>query len=351
VIHTAFCASSPNSVIRQAGSGHAQALKKPNGPTNVEAPPDFNHVRTMQITERLFAAFVRCRYKARLIADGQTGVVCDYAQFESDLDDEYRKKSLEALVQQYGTDHIACAPPSLLDATRHSYDLIINSSVTQRNFAVGFAALEHVPGDPPIGRSRYVPLMFMHRKKLTSFDKLLVGFHALVLSLICRAQVAHGTIIHGKQAAVVKVPMTGRSGPSAVAKQVEKLTAELTTQLSESVFPPMLLNEHCGICEFRECCRAKAVESGSLTLLRGITPREVAKHDAKGIFTVTQLSYTFRQRRRPKRQKEQSNPHSFALQALALRENKVHVHGAPSLRLAGTVIYLDIEGVPDRDLY
>jgi len=61
----------------------------------------------------------------------------------------------------------------------------------------------------------------------------------------------------------------------------------------------------------------------------------VARHNAKGIFTVRQLSYTFRPRRPAKRQ-EQRFPHSFALQALAIRENKVHVHGDPKFTLPTT---------------
>jgi hypothetical protein len=68
-------------------------------------------------------------------------------------------------------------------------------------------------------------------------------------------------------------------------------------------------------------------------------------HVSKGIFSVKQLSYTFRPRRPAKRQKQQFH-HNFALQALALRENKVHVHGDPIFALPATQVYLDIEGLP-----
>jgi predicted RecB family nuclease len=76
------------------------------------------------------------------------------------------------------------------------------------------------------------------------------------------------------------------------------------------------------------------------------------RQNGKGIFfTVTQLSYTFRPRRRNRRARSQTLPHSFALQALAIRENKVYVRGAVSLPSPATRIFLDIEGVPDRDLH
>jgi hypothetical protein len=81
-----------------------------------------------------------------------------------------------------------------------------------------------------------------------------------------------------------------------------------------------------------------------------MTLKEMARHNSKGIFSVKQLSYTFRPRRPAKRQKQQFQ-HNFALQALALRENKVHVHGDAALALAPTRVYLDIEGLPDRGFY
>jgi predicted RecB family nuclease len=81
-----------------------------------------------------------------------------------------------------------------------------------------------------------------------------------------------------------------------------------------------------------------------------MTLKEMVRHNSKGIFSVKQLSYTFRPRRPAKRQKQQFH-HNFALQALALREKKVHVLGDPILTLPRTQVYLDIEGLPDRRIY
>jgi predicted RecB family nuclease len=70
----------------------------------------------------------------------------------------------------------------------------------------------------------------------------------------------------------------------------------------------------------------------------------------KGIFSVQQLSYTFRVRRKAKHLLSNPDRYSNALKALAIREQKIHVVGAPQLPQAGTRIFLDVEGVPDRDL-
>jgi predicted RecB family nuclease len=63
------------------------------------------------------------------------------------------------------------------------------------------------------------------------------------------------------------------------------------------------------------------------------------------------MTGTFRVRRRNKRAKSQTFPRSFALQALAIRENKIHVQGSYAVPSSPTSIYLDIEGLPDRNSY
>jgi hypothetical protein len=93
------------------------------------------------------------------------------------------------------------------------------------------------------------------------------------------------------------------------------------------------------------------VEKDDLSLLASMSAKERERHRSKGIFTVNQLSYTFRPRRTPKRTKYPAKPHHFALQALAIRENTVYIHGTPEFPECKSQVYLDIEGMPDRDSY
>ena len=39
------------------------------------------------------------------------------------------------------------------------------------------------------------------------------------------------------------------------------------------------------------------------------------------------------------------------MKALAIRENKIHLVGNPELKFEGTPVFLDVEGLPDRDFY
>jgi hypothetical protein len=46
-----------------------------------------------------------------------------------------------------------------------------------------------------------------------------------------------------------------------------------------------------------------------------------------------------------------SDRNDHSLRALAIKKNQIHVVGAPSLRLGAVPVFLDVEGVPDKDFY
>jgi len=79
--------------------------------------------------------------------------------------------------------------------------------------------------------------------------------------------------------------------------------------------------------------------------------KERTDFNSKGIFTVTQLSHTFRSRRRPKGLRDKRERYHHSLKALAIREKKIHIVGSPEMKIEGTPVYIDVEGLPDRDFY
>lgn len=87
-------------------------------------------------------------------------------------------------------------------------------------------------------------------------------------------------------------------------------------------------------------------------MLGGINKKQIAKYESKGIFTVHQLSYTFRPRKdRKNKQHLRRRAFSPELKALSIREQKIHVHQIPDLPATPTEIYFDIEGIPDESFY
>ena len=206
-------------------------------------------------------------------------------------------------------------------------------------------AVERVPTAGRRQPCQFIPIRFIFRNKVTRDDKLLVGFDALVLAEMLGREVNLGKIIHGDNHATLRVKT------AALAKQTLKVTENVSTLISGNSPPDLILNRHCSECQFQAQCRLSAMKADDLSLLANMTASERKQLQHKGIFTVTQLSYTFRPRRRPKHLREKQEKYHHSLKALAIRERKIYIVGSPKLNIKGTPVFLDVESVPDRDFY
>lgn len=84
-----------------------------------------------------------------------------------------------------------------------------------------------------------------------------------------------------------------------------------------------------------------------MSLLGGLSQKEIIKKNNRGIFNIHQLSYTFRHRKR-KKNSDKPQRFEYALRALALREKQSYIQQIPKLPGCKTEIYLDFEGLPDE---
>jgi uncharacterized protein YprB with RNaseH-like and TPR domain len=151
-------------------------------------------------------------------------------------------------------------------------------------------------------------------------------------------------IWHGKESKATKIQLNPDP------RNAEQLLKGLQETLNSGGPPKLILNEHCQVCEFRARCHDQAVQEDNLSLLRGMSEKEIKKLGKKGIFTITQLAHTFRPRRKGKREAQTTNRRHYALQAMAIRDKKIYILGKPELPASGAVhVYLDIEGDPEAD--
>jgi predicted RecB family nuclease len=167
----------------------------------------------------------------------------------------------------------------------------------------------------------------------------------LVLPETLGREVPTGRVVHGDEHAILKVNLRP------LMTNAQKLIRKIVALLSNSTPPELVVNRHCTECEFQARCRKIAVDKDDLSLLPTMNVKERQKLRDKGIFTITQLSHTFGPRRRPKRLRDKREKYHRALTALAIREKKIHIVGSPDLKIEGTPVYLDVEGLPDRDFY
>jgi hypothetical protein len=143
------------------------------------------------------------------------------------------------------------------------------------------------------------------------------------------------------------VPKAGWGRSAKLYRQAERVVDEIKRLQEGGELPRLTLNGHCQVCEFRQRCRRQAEEADDISLLGGVGEKELSRYHRKGLFTLTQLSCTFRSRKRGKRVKRRNYNHYAALQALAIREKKVHVYGTPDLPCKKIHVFLDAEGSED----
>ena len=223
------------------------------------------------------------------------------------------------------------------------WHLGIDFAVQSQNLQCSCQAVEQIPAAGRGRTAQFVPIRFVFRNKLNRDNKLLPAFDARVLSEVLSRQVGLGKIVYGENYATRKVKT------SALAGDVRKLTDKIGTLLASPSPPDLVLNRHCAECEFQNRCRQKAIEKDDLSLLGGMTEKERTNFQSKGVFTITQLSYTFRPRRRPQGLRDKRERYHQSLKALAIREKKIHIVGRPEMKIEGTPVYMDVEGLPDRD--
>ena len=182
----------------------------------------------------------------------------------------------------------AIAPPISQYARDVTWRFASDVRVGMNNLDLRLQAVERLPA---AGRGRsfqFVPYRFQFANKLTKNDKLSLAFDAYVLSEAVGREVNLGKITYGDAHATLKVKL-----PSLVS-QVRKTIKDITALLADNSPPDLVLNRHCGQCEFQARCRERATEKDELSLLSGMSEKERKRLHCRGIFTVTQLSYTFR---------------------------------------------------------
>ena len=299
----------------------------------------------MLITSHLFEAYLKCHTKCFLRSLGETTTENCYSDWVQDQQASYRSEEIKRLTQGAAQNQCVTGPIDRENVQSAKWRFAIETTARAQNLESTIHAVARVTSEVQDKLELFIPIRFVFTNKLDKDAKLLLAFDAFVLSKLLGREVGLGKIIHGDDRTTLNVK-TG-----ALVSEVRGLTEKIGDLLSSNSPPELILNRHCPQCEFQNQCRQKAIEKDDISLLSSITETERQCHRSKGIFTVTQLSYTFRPRRVPKRAKNPATPHYFALQALAIREKTVYVHGAPRFPESKTQVYLDIEGLPDNQSY
>jgi predicted RecB family nuclease len=299
----------------------------------------------MIVSLPLFEAYLECRTKCWLRSRAEPSTGNLYAEWTSLQKATYCEDQLKHLLPTiHESDRVNEPQISRHAAENARWRLATNVPLRSDGLETRLHALERKPSERR-RPAQFIPYLFRFFNKVTKSDKLSLAFDTLVLREVVGCEVGFGNIVHGDCGNTLKVNV------SALVREVQKHIANITVILAESAPPDLVLNSHCKQCEFQARCQNAAKQKDELSLLSGMSEKERKKLHGKGIFTITQLSHTFRPRRRGRHSQGKEERFHHSLLALAIRENKIHAVDIRAPKLDGTPVYLDVEGLPDHDFY
>lgn len=293
----------------------------------------------MKITTDLFDAFLYCKYKAHLLQAETKGAWDEYGAFVEKERATFTVAAKESLLRRHGLADAPCTKRIRLPVLEPGHPVLFGGSIHHNSRFFTYDALQRIPGRSALGAFQYAPVLFLPDGGIRAQHKQLLAFGASVLQCLQSTIPNTGFVVCGANCrhASVRLEKYNRLVPRLLDEVLALPTADP---------PRLVLTRHCDTCQFLGLCKAQAVEEDNLSLLERVTEKDVIRYNAKGILTVTQLSYTFRPRKRNKRTKTKTWPFNFALQSLAIRENTVYVLNTPVIPSAPTRIYVDMEGDP-----
>jgi predicted RecB family nuclease len=295
------------------------------------------------ITSEVVVAYSQCPRKAFLLLfSPDKGEPHEYVQILEQQRREHQERYIDHL-RQTQADVEPYSPENL----RKGIGVLINARLQGDGLEATCGVLTRVEGKSAFGKYSYEPTVFVGTHSISTEQKLELSFVGDVLGRLQNKPPMAGRII-GMDGKAHSVKLEHHS------KDLRLLldTLHEWTTVDVPKPPPLVLNKHCPLCPFQRLCHAQAEQEDNLSLLNGMTARVMRQYEKKGIFTVKQLSYLFKPRKR-RRGSRQSSPvtHKVELQALAIREHKIYLQELPALSRQPVELFLDIEGVPDRGLH
>jgi predicted RecB family nuclease len=297
----------------------------------------------VKISREVLESYLHCKTKAHLKLAGQRGSVSDYEALLAENRREVRRRAIITILAKHADGEVARGISLTASALRVGPPFVLDATLEDDPWALDYDGLRRVDGPSKLGDFHYVPMLFHEGPKVGKDQKLLLELYGLLLSDVQGRLPAYGVIWHEPECKATRV----RINPDV--RKAERLLQEVKEVSSAESPPSLMLNDHCQICEFRQSCLEQAKAQDNISLIRGMSDRMVTKFKRKLITTVTQLSCTFRPRKENKREVKNRRPHSFGLQALAIRDRKTYVYGTPDLPDRPVRIYLDMEGDPERN--
>lgn len=293
-------------------------------------------------TNNFIESYVYCRFKGYLILRNKSGIKTDYENLQIRLRENVKKEAFKKFENQATNNKIVKDVFINKNSLEKAPNFILNAHIKNNHISIIMDGLTRINAKL-INQYFYAPILFHGSSKITKEQRIILELYSQYISKFQAIVPKIGIIWHGKNCKKTTVHINSDSRKS---RQIQQDIKRIC--IGEEI-PKLILNKHCQICEFQSYCHKKAQKEDNLSLIRGISEKKIKLLNRKGIFTVTQLSYTFRPRRNRKKSTKKPKIRYHELQALAIREKKIYILGNTKVPDGLICIYLDIESDPDLD--
>lgn len=297
---------------------------------------------TQIITHEIVVAYAQCPLKAFLLLRSEDqGTQHEYVQ----LIEEHARRNWIRYLDTIKQEHFTVRSGNAVDLTIGE-DVLIDVPLKYQDLEADSCVLYKTNQRSSFGNFSYTPTITVGTHQVIKEQKLTLLFAGYVLGKMQKQLPLSGTIVGADG-------QTHKVGLESANRTLNPIVDTLRGWAggSPSTHPQMILNKHCSLCQFQRGCLDQAEKDDNLSLLDRITIKKIQQYQKKGIFTVTQLSYLFKARRRRKLRSKAPVSFKVELQALALRTGKIYIQELPELPRHEVELFLDIEGLPDQDLH
>jgi predicted RecB family nuclease len=245
-----------------------------------------------KITRDIIESYLNCKYKGHLKLAGQQGMRSDYETMATVARASSREQAVARLVARFGEGDAYRGMTVTAATLKQGAPSLADADLEDEDLSLRFDALKRADGASKLGNHHYVPVLHNHADRMSRRERLLLATFGLMLGYVQGLRPATGLVARGPESRLGKVQLNVK-----LYRQAEQVLDEVK-RLQEGGAPPRLtLNGHCQVCEFRQRCRRQAEEADDISLLGGMGEKELSRYHRKGLFTLTQLSCTFRPRK------------------------------------------------------
>ena len=292
------------------------------------------------ISSEIVIAYSQCPLKAYLLLFSENkGEPHDYTQILDNKRSTNRQQYLQTFREEFTGLKIYDK------ANFKKVDVLLEARLQSGNLEAYCDVLNNVNSTSEDSEVVYEPTLVVGTYSISEDQKTELQYVGIVLGKLQKKIPLMGVIV-GMDGKAHKLKL--ESGYKKVNRFVKILEDWILDKSVEP--PPIILNKYCQSCPFQNSCKIQAQKENNLSLLDRLTTQAIQRYNKRGIFTVHQLSYTYKPRRK-KKGKIYPIKHRPELQALAIKENKIYIQELSQLSKSTVEIFMDIESIPDQNFY